>query len=244
MDQLVLPLQIKPLYRFDNLIVHEGNELAVSTITSVYLKKDNLLPNLFLYGPGGTGKTHVLVALAEALRSHMPVTFISAHRLSKPQTGEEANKSDDQTKIFLNDPQPVTAFIIDDVQEIAAEYASTLWNISNKLTTAGLPLILSSIVSPRELFEDNLHLRSRVASGLVLRLDNPSDSERMLVLDKIARDRNVRLPPEVARYLVNHKSRGIRDLTNILESLDVCALTKGRRITLPFIRELEKEGVL
>jgi len=244
MDQIILPLHTRPLFRFDNLVVHEGNELAVSTITTVYLQKDRGLPNLFLYGPSCTGKTHVLAALAEALRPRLAVEFFSGHHNTVPCTKGDSDKSHDETKLIIRDEQPITAFIIDDVHEIAAEYAAALWNISNKLTTAGLPLILSSLVSPQELFEKNLHLRSRVTSGLVLRLENPGDTARVLVLDKMARDRNIRLPPEVGRYLVNRKSRDLHDLACILDRLDFHSLTKGRRITLPFLRELEKQGVL
>ncbi len=243
MDQLLLPFPAKPLFRFDNLVLHDGNELAVSTITSVYGKKDKVLPHLFLYGPSGTGKTHVLKALAEMLGARMPVMFISAHDLKGIEPKEGAN-SWDVERTTAGEELGRAALVIDDVHVIAVKYASTLWIASNKLTTAGLPLILSSLMSPQELFQDNLHLRSRVTSGLVLRLDPPNDSVRFLVLDKMARDRNMRLPPEVGRYLVNHKSRGLHDLADMLERLDVQALTKGRRITLPFLRELEQHGLL
>ncbi|MGB9617571.1 MAG: HdaA/DnaA family protein [Desulfomonilaceae bacterium] len=243
MEQLILPFPVNPLFRFDNLVLHEGNELAVSTITSVFGTTDKILPHLFLYGPSGTGKTHVLKALAEMLRARMAVTFISAHDLKANEPGEGETSRDLETTMGA-ESLGQSALVIDDVHLIAAAHASALWIASNKLTTAGLPLILSSLMSPQELFEDNLHLRSRVTSGLVLRLDSPSDSARMLVLDKMARDRNIRLPPEVGRYLVNHKSRGLHDLAAMLERLDVHALTRSRRITLPFIRDLEKEGLL
>ncbi len=244
MEQLILPLYTKPLFRFDNLVVHQGNETAVSTITSVYLKRDKVLPNLFLYGPGGTGKTHILQALAEALRQNISVTFISAHKMNQRDLKTKSDIPNDETKIIIQNDQPSSAIIIDDVHEIAAEAASALWNISNKLTTAGLPFIMSSLLSPQELFELNLHLRSRVTSGLVLRLENPDDPARVLILDKMARDRNIRLPPEVNRYLVNHKSRDLNDLARIIDRIDFLSLNRGRRITLPFLRELEKDGLL
>lgn len=244
MEQLILQLPTRPLFSFDNLVLHEGNESAVSTITSVYLQKDKGLPNLFLYGPAGAGKTHVLTALANALKQRMSVLFISGRHKSPNYDTINSDVVVNDVKIIMEHDLPIAVTIIDDVHEIADQYAASLWNVSNKLTTAGLPLILSSLVSPQELFEHNLHLRSRVTSGLVLRLDNPGDSVRILLLDKLARDRNLRLPPEVVRYLVNHKARGLHDLAGILERLDFQALSKGRRVTLPFIRELEKGGLL
>jgi chromosomal replication initiation ATPase DnaA len=63
-----------------------------------------------------------------------------------------------------------------------------------------------------------------------------------MILDKMARDINVRIAPDVTHYLVTHKSRNVSELARILEALDTVSLQLKRRITLPIVKLLEKEG--
>jgi chromosomal replication initiation ATPase DnaA len=79
---------------------------------------------------------------------------------------------------------------------------------------------------------------------LVLELTPPEDPVRMLILDKMARDKNVRIPREVAGYLVTRKSRNIKELERIVDILDRKSLQLKRRITVPLIKLLEEDGLL
>jgi chromosomal replication initiation ATPase DnaA len=139
--------------------------------------------------------------------------------------------------------QEISGAVIDDVHFIDRDSAANLWNLANKLTRYGAPLIMGSLYSPEEVFADNPHLKSRVTSGLVFSLDVAEDSIRILILDKMARDRNVRLPHDVAHYLVTRKSRNVKELSRLLDILDKESLQLKRRITLPLVRMLEQEGM-
>jgi len=127
---------------------------------------------------------------------------------------------------------------------MASEEEPDLWNLSNKLTRSGAALIMASDKPPDVLFQDNDHLRSRILAGLVLGLTLPDDSARLLIMDKMAKDRNLRLSPEVTHYLVTRKARNVKELGVLLEKLDAASLLLKRRITLPLVKVLEKEGTL
>ncbi|MBM4328673.1 MAG: hypothetical protein FJ118_16090 [Deltaproteobacteria bacterium] len=242
MIQLVLPLNTPCKFAFDNLVVHEGIGQASATIRSVYGAPAGPFPPLYIYGPAGAGKTHILRAAAtlfEARASEdgpaMEYLAASGPEIEFPELRDLLSQFDDLA------PRGVA---VDDVHLLGDDGRTHLWTLSNKLTRAGLPLMLASLRSPEEVFGANQHLISRVHAGLVFHLEPPSDGIRLLILDKMARDRNVRLSPDVSRYLVSRKSRNVNELNAILDLLDQASLQQGRRITIPFVRSLERSSLL
>jgi DnaA-homolog protein len=244
MTQLTLSLVTPPRFTFENLVVHEGIERAISTIRRVYTPSARPLPPLFLYGSPGTGKTHILSALTamlgkSALKQPGWVTIIDAE-------DEPPNFPQLARLIALDEAEflRLTAVAVDDVHRISGEDRAHFWNLCNKLNRSGAALLMASRVSPEETFRDDPHLSSRIASGLVFCLEPPADPVRVLILDKMARDRNLRVSPDVGTYLVTRKSRNVKELGHLMEILDRASLRLKRRITLPLIKDLEREGAL
>lgn len=244
MTQLLLPLATLPQFTFDNLVIHEGIRDTLFTIQSVYESGRLPRPSLFLYGPPGTGKTHILHALASHLKEQLEpeeCQVILVHSV-----GDAATFADLENLVTAPDDgsEKKCAVLVDDVHLMDDQHRPHLWNLSNKLVRSGAPLIMASRVPPDEIFENDPHMKSRVTAGLVLRLEPPEDSVRILILDKMARDRHVRISPDVTHYLVTRKSRNVNDLATILDILDRSSLELQRRITLPLIKLLEKQGSL
>ena len=222
-------------------MVHDGIQEALRTIRSVYGSHKLPLPSLFLHGLPGTGKTHVLHALAAFLddvfqADGLRVEFVDANDQAAAAQELERLLSDDSILSH------VCAVAVDDVHEVHGQAAAHLWNLSNKLTRSGAALLMGSGKPPEETFPTDPHLTSRITSGLVLQLDSPDDAVRVLIIDKMARDRNVRISPEVSHYLITRKSRNVSDLNRIMDILDKASLQSKRRITVPFIKSLEKSG--
>ena len=242
MNQLVLTLSMAPRFAFETLIVHEGIEAAVAAIRSVYEEPERPLPPLFLFGGPGTGKTHILKAtssLIEGIRGERDGSsrFFSPGGTREGGTGFEAfaAQADEESARFC-------CVAVDDVHLLSPDQSTHLWSLSNRATRRGSPLLLASGLSMQEVFGDNPHLESRVKAGLVFQLSPPEDSVRMLILDKMARDRNVRVSRDVCSYLVTRKARNLRELGRILEILDHESLVQKRRITLPLIKTMERDG--
>ena len=140
--------------------------------------------------------------------------------------------------------QKLLSVILDDAHLVNEEDSAHLWSLSNKLTRSGAPLIVAASTPPEDIFPANAHLRSRIASGLVLPLAPPEDAIRLLIVDKMARDKNVRISREVCAYLVSRKSRNIKELERLLDVLNQASLELKRRITIPLAKSLEKDGLL
>ncbi|MEW6137909.1 MAG: DnaA/Hda family protein [Thermodesulfobacteriota bacterium] len=242
MDQLVLSLSTPPRYSFESLVVHEGIQHAVMTIHSTYATPKRPLPSLFLHGLPGTGKTHLLNALAELLREvfreeGLRVEIVSVESLAADAAFDELLANPDGTA-------DLCGVVVDNIHEAQGQTAAHIWNLSNKLTRSGAALLMSSRKIPEETFPNDPHMTSRITSGLVLELQAPDDAVRVLIIDKMARDRSIRISRDVAHYLVTHKSRNISDLSKIIGILDHASLRLKRRITIPLIKSLEKDGEL
>jgi DnaA-homolog protein len=236
MIQLSFPLISGPVYTFDNLIIHEGVEQAVSTVRVIYGGKPPH-PNLLLCGPPGVGKTHVLQALLSFYRKQ-------AHVEAGAQTLLFSAEADRLTEI-ASQPEPAACALgMDDIHLLPEEKHADLYNLLNRASMVKIPLFMTSAVSIEKLFPSNPHLTSRLLAGLVFKLLSPPDAVRVLILDKMAADRNIRVTTDVYNYLVTRKTRNIKELERIVEILDRASLAGGRRITVKFIKTLEQQGIL
>ena len=126
MSQLLLPVSLPPRFSFENLVVHEGIETAVATITATYRSGRASASSLFLYGPPGTGKTHILRALAADLQSAFgghrsnAVILEASQRDGCPQldqllTGAGAENLDKAAAVALDDVHLFTDHIYFDI---------------------------------------------------------------------------------------------------------------------------------
>jgi chromosomal replication initiation ATPase DnaA len=141
-------------------------------------------------------------------------------------------------------PDGIPLVAVDDVHVLTEADTTYLWNLFNKLTRSGSPVIMASREPPEALFQGNVHVKSRITAGLVLNLDLPDDGARLLIVDKMARDRNIRISQDVCRYLVTRKSRNVKELERLIDILDRTSLELQRRITIPLVKLLEHEHQL
>ena len=81
-------------------------------------------------------------------------------------------------------------------------------------------------------------MRTRLGSGLIYRLQALSDDEKAEAVATLARERALKLPPEVIAYLLRHVSRDMRTLAMLVTALDQYTLEQKRPVTLPLLREM------
>lgn len=239
MKQLTLELATPPKFTFDNIFSHEGIGEACKAVRFLCESAQKPFPPVFLIGASGTGKTHLLLAAVSVLEKrflcHLPI--ISCSHDSDLGELEHLSKISDNADIL-----PGVA--IDDVDRLKAADFLTLWNVCNKITRQGSPFIMTATRTPEQIFKDDEHLKSRIMSGLIFHLTPPEDHVRLLIMDKIARDKSLKIPSEVYFYLITRKSRNLKELEHIIQKLDQASLQFKRRITIPFIKKLENEKLL
>ncbi len=242
MIQLTLSSDPSPRYGLSDLVVHSGIAEALSSLRSVLGGMELSPVSVLLHGPAGTGKTHLL---------HVAASLVTTMRgdAGRPAPVMDASAEPTALRNLLTDlsvegeqAKPLAGAAVDNVDMLPPEAAQDLWTLWNKLTRWAAPLLLTSQKPPSDLFADNPHLRSRVAASVILALQPPEDEARLRILDKMGKDRQLRLPADVCHYLVTHKSRNLRDLERTLNELDLISLQRKKKINVQLIRTLEKEG--
>jgi DnaA family protein len=135
-----------------------------------------------------------------------------------------------------------TMLAVDNVDALDAEGQIALFNLFNRLKTAGGRLLTAATQPPAHLAlrED---LRTRLGSGLIYRLRPLTDADKAAAIANQARERALKLSPEAIDYLLRHAPRDMRTLSAFVVALDRYTLEHKRAVTLPLLRELLAESL-
>ena len=175
----------------------------------------------YLWGEGGSGKTHLLESVRVALREQgASVGWLHAGLLEPPEFDERWG-----------------AVLLDDVHLYTAvqQHAAFNWFVNAQTLQRGV--VAAGALPPADLplRED---LRTRLGWGHVFHLQVLSESERRAVLRQAADARGVMLSDEVLDYMLHRFSRDLGSLMELLSQLDGYALQTQRAITIPLIRSM------
>ena len=225
MRQLVLPISRTAPRSFDNFVAGP-NRLALGQLrVAAQMRPGVMSPPLYLWGPPGSGKTHLLYALAAALgaKGVDAVCFDGGSPL--PWT------LDDRCGLIIFDgcddfdaAHQQAAF----AQFVDASSRSALVAAAGRVPPVDLPL------------RDDL--RSRFGWGHVLALQPLSEADVRIVLQAEARRRGLVLSVDVTAYILTHFARDLKSLMALLDRADDFALSQQRALTVPLIRQMQTEA--
>ncbi|NOL50262.1 DnaA regulatory inactivator Hda [Pelistega europaea] len=218
-EQLFLAdLILKPASSIENFVVGENAELIF--ILS-HLKAGEAI---FLWGGAGTGKTHLLQAMADSPEHFYTPTSFPSDSSELPQF--TAN----------------SIVCVDDVQHFSASQQDVLFNLYNewqarKVTDTAFSIISAADKPPMQLTmrED---LRNRLGWGLVYEVHMLNDDDCKNALEQRAAAKGLRLNRDVIQWIFSHCPRDARTLFALLEALDAYSLKQQRPITIPLLKNL------
>ncbi len=219
MEQLPLNLAPAPEPSLDNYVAG-GNQAAVATLRDLI---DGSGPErwVYLWGPAGSGRTHLLRATG-ALASH--------HDRVVHWFGRDASRPDDERFLLLIDD----ADQLDPVAQIAA------FDLINETRQAGGCLLASGRPLARDLaLRDDL--RSRLAQCLNLALEALSEAQARAALETQARSLGFALDADLLEYLMSRAPRDMSTLMAILGAIDRRSLSLHRPLTVPLLRDVMRE---
>ena len=193
------PVPLDPGHTFDRFVIGPGNRLAHAAALAVAELPGEAYNPLFLHGPPGLGKTHLLGAIAEYMSRNHPalnVHYTTAERFTSEFVGALRR---DGPELFKARYRELDALLIDDVQVLEGkerteeEFVHTF----NTLFAAEKQIVLSSDRSPEALSRLAERLRDRFSWGLRVELGQPDLRTRIALLWRLAGDHG-RAPAEPA----------------------------------------------
>jgi DnaA family protein len=212
MQQLLLQLAPPPAPTLDNFVPGR-NGAALQALRDI-ARGEGAERFVYLWGEPGSGRTHLLRALAHAASG-----LEAGYACAAPENGADADR----------------VHCVDDVQNCAPDDQVRLFDRYNRVRAGRGALVVSGDAAPAQLAlrED---LCSRLAWGLAFQLHPLSDAEKAAALRGHAGERAMALGEDVIAYLLKHARRDMASLIGILDALDRYSLEHKRPVTLPLVR--------
>ena len=236
---------LNPNYNFENFIKGDSNEFSRTVAETVAQNPARTFNPLFLYGPSGVGKTHLINAIGTRIKELYPekrVLYVSAHLFQVQYTDSvRTNHFND----FISFYQTIDVLIIDDIQEFAGvtKTQNTFFHIFNHLHQNGKQLILTSARAPVMLQGMEERLLTRFKWGLVAELEKPDINLRKDILrNKIRRD-GLTIPESVICYIAENVNESVRELEGIVNSLLAQSILFKRDIDLELTQRIVRKAV-
>lgn len=226
---------------FDNFIEGESNRLSrtVGLAIAEHPEQQTFNP-LFIWGPSGVGKTHLVNAIGSRLEYLHPkkrVLYVAANNFVQEYT--EARKQN-LFNDFMAFYQSIDVLILDDVHEFTSLKGTldTFFHIFNHLHQNGRQIILTCDRPPMELSGMEERLLSRFKWGLTAEMQRPEEMLRHnILLSKMRRD-GLEMPVEVVQYIAHTVKDSVRELEGAVHSLMAYSVVWNAPITLDFARKV------
>ena len=217
MQQLALQIQPPIPPTLDNFVCGRNAEaLAALRTLASHPHAEGLI---YVWGPTGCGKSHLLLGLQTALRSnaHVNLQWIDAlHEAT--QVKPEAS-----------------SVIVDNVHRASPVLAESIFHAWNRIKEQGGQLVCAGDCPPAQLALAP-ELYSRLAWGQVYRLQSLDDQEKWDAMKLKATMSAIPITDEAISYLMMHTARDLPSLMHRLEQLDTLSLSSKRPITVPLVR--------
>jgi chromosomal replication initiator protein len=186
-------VELNPNYTFERFVIGEGNRVAHAAALAVAETPSEAYNPLFLHGPPGLGKTHLLGAIANYLRVNAPglsVRYTTAEGFTNEFVGALRSSGIEKFKSRYRD---LDVLLVDDVQFLQGKQHTEeeFFHTFNALYEGGSQLVLSADRLPSELSTLEVRLRDRFEWGLTIPVEPPDLATRLTVLQRLAREAGV-----------------------------------------------------
>ena len=214
-------MDFNPQFTFDNFVVGPSNRFAHSACIAVTNTPGQVYNPLFLYGPPGVGKTHLLYAIANGIRKTNPnanIVYIKGDQFTNEliaaiQSGKNIE--------FRNKYREADLFLIDDVQFIAGKESTQeeFFHTFNKLYEEHKQIVMTSDRKPSDMLTLEDLLKTRFEWGLIADIQPPDYETRMAILKNKAKSLGLQLDDDVCNYIAINVTNNVRQIEGTVKKI-------------------------
>lgn len=236
---------LNPRYTFESFVVGPFNELAHAASQAV-IKNPGIVYNpLFIYGSTGHGKTHLIQAVGNHIKSVSQSKRV--YYMTSEQFIQDFMNAFQHQKIhiFKEKYRKYDVLIVDDIQLFSDKQRcqEELFHLFNTLYDSNRQIIFSSDKHPHFIPNLEERLKSRFLMGMTVELPAPDKESRSAIISAKARQQGVALSTEVVDYLSSTVNGNIRELEGAVNSLLCQAQLKGKELSVLDVRNYVKNNI-
>ncbi|CAN4265185.1 DnaA ATPase involved in DNA replication initiation [Methylophilaceae bacterium] len=226
-------------FNFDNYVSGRANQLARAAAIQVAENPGAAYNPLFIYGGVGLGKTHLLHAIGNELKKHIPdakIRYLHAERYVSDVVKAYENKAFDE---FKRQYHSLDLLLIDDIQFFAKKTRTQeeFFYAFNSLIETKKQIIITCDTYPKEIMDVDERLRTRFSWGLTVAVEPPELEMRVAILLKKSEAVNLNLPEEVAFFIAKQIRSSVRELEGALNRIIAMAKFTGHAIDVHLAKD-------
>ena len=207
-------IEFNPQFTFDNFVVGSSNRFAHAAAVSVANNPAETYNPLFIYGPSGLGKTHLLYAIASVVHKNHPsynIVYIKGDQFTNELI---AALQEGRNNEFRYKYRNADLFLVDDIQFIAGKESTQeeFFHTFNNLYENHHQIVLTADRPPNEMLRLEDRLKTRFEWGLIADIQPPDYETRMAILRKNAEACNKPVDDEIFKYIATNIKSNIREL--------------------------------
>ena len=219
--KMTTSMDFNPQFTFDNFVVGPSNRMAHSAAIAVSNTPGQVYNPLFIYGPPGVGKTHLLYAIANGIRRGNPdanIVYIKGDQFTNELVDAIRNGKNIE---FRSKYREADLFLIDDVQFIAGKESTQeeFFHTFNKLYEEHKQIVMTSDRKPSDMATLEDRLRTRFEWGLTMDIQPPDYETRMAILKNKAKQLGLDLSDDVCNYIAINVTNNVRQIEGTVKKI-------------------------
>ncbi len=214
-------MDFNPQFSFDNFVVGPSNRFAHGAAIAVSNNPGQVYNPLFIYGPAGVGKTHLLYAIANGIRKHnsnAKIVYIKGDQFTNEliaaiQSGKNVE--------FRSKYREADLFLIDDIQFIAGKESTQeeFFHTFNTLYEEHKQIVMTSDRKPSDMLTLEDRLKTRFEWGLLADIQPPDYETRMAIIKTKATSLGLELSDDVCNYIAVNVTNNVRQIEGTVKKI-------------------------
>ncbi len=234
---------LNPEYTFEKFVVGSNNNIATAAAKAVSQKPGEEYNPLFLYGPVGTGKTHLIQAIANEI-TRVNESSVVTYVTSETFTNELINSlQNNKMPEFRDKYRESDILIIDDIQFIAGKDTTQeeFFHTFNHLYQGNKQIVIASDRQPSEIAKLEERIASRFNSGLICDIQIPDFETRVAILKKKSEADDLNLSNDILIFMATNIQSNIREYEGAIKKIKAYSKLTSMEINLEMVKESLKD---